>query len=282
MNLWAISDVHVGHADNRELLARLPACPGDWLILAGDVGETQEHLQRTIDVLGPKFERLVWVPGNHDLWTVDKAGEGLRGQDKYLSLVELGRRCGVLTPEDPYEPFPGNGAEVLLVPMFLLYDYSFAPPGYSPVQALAWAEEAGLVCADEHLLYPDPFPSRQAWCQQRLAYTEERLERERQGRPTVLINHFPLHPETAHTPRIPRFRIWCGTERTRDWHQRFDAQVVVTGHLHMPSTRFVDEVRFEEVSLGYPRERAHRPPRRSYLRQIWPDPGYDRGQVLRW
>jgi hypothetical protein len=54
-------------------------------------------------------------------------------------------------------------------------------------------------------------------------------------------------------PLVPRFGIWGGTLRTRDWHCRFRASVVVYGHLHIRCTREIDDVRFEEVSLGYPR-----------------------------
>lgn len=72
--------------------------------------------------------------------------------------------------------------------------------------------------------------------------------------PTVLINHFPLRKDLAWLPRIPQFVIWCGTERTSDWHRRFNARVVVSGHLHIRSTTHRDGVRFEEVSLGYPRQ----------------------------
>jgi hypothetical protein len=51
--------------------------------------------------------------------------------------------------------------------------------------------------------------------------------------------------------------------------------VAVYGHLHIPRTITVDGVRFEEVSLGYPREwRARgRPP--EPVRQILPAPGGD-------
>ena len=44
------------------------------------------------------------------------------------------------------------------------------------------------------------------------------------------------------------------TTRTADWHTRFRAEVAVYGHLHIPRTTHYDGVRFEEVSLGYPRE----------------------------
>jgi hypothetical protein len=52
----------------------------------------------------------------------------------------------------------------------------------------------------------------------------------------------------------PEFAQWCGTELTADWHLRFRAAAVVYGHLHIPRTTWHDGVRFEEVSVGYPRE----------------------------
>lgn len=51
---------------------------------------------------------------------------------------------------------------------------------------------------------------------------------------------------------------WCGTGQTADWHIRFHAQVVAYGHLHIPRTTDYDGGRFEEVSVGYPREWSKR------------------------
>lgn len=254
-NLWALSDLHVGHTENRQVIEELAGHPEDWLILAGDLGETVEQLQFVFEKLGPRFKRLVWVPGNHELWTVPREST-LRGAAKYMELVRLCREHGVLTPEDPYETLVCDGQRYLIAPLFLLYDYSFAPDSMSPQQALAWAREAGLECVDEHLLHPDPHPSREAWCQARCAYTEERLTAALAAHdgPSVLINHFPLRSEHAELPMIPRFRIWCGTRRTADWHLRFRAAAVVYGHLHIRKQRRLDGVRFEEVSLGYPRQ----------------------------
>jgi hypothetical protein len=63
-------------------------------------------------------------------------------------------------------------------------------------------------------------------------------------------------------------------ERTADWHRRFRAAAAVYGHLHIPLTLAIDGVRFDEVSLGYPREwksRAEQPPY-PVRRIIPPDP----------
>ena len=269
--LWAISDLHAGHADNRRVIEGLPAHPGDWLALVGDLGETEEELAFVLDTLGPRFARLIWVPGNHELWTYPKDSP-LRGEAKYQRMVDVCRARGVLTPEDPYAIWDSGAARYLIAPLFLLYDYSFAPDGMGVEQALDWAYEEGLYCADEFMLNPDPYPSRQAWCAARIQSTEARLQAAvaEHGLPTVLINHFPLVQEHAVLPLIPRFTIWCGTQRTQDWHRRFRAAAVVYGHLHIPKQRVLDDVRFFEVSLGYPRQWRYRPEVFTRLRQILP------------
>lgn len=93
----------------------------------------------------------------------------------------------------------------------------------------------------------------------------------------MLINHFPLRQDRQVLPRIPRFSVWCGTRRTETWPRRFRARVVVSGHLHIPRTRHLDGVRFEEVSFGYPRER--RPGRGidAWVRQVLPEPAPPEG-----
>ncbi|MEZ4237877.1 MAG: metallophosphoesterase [Myxococcota bacterium] len=266
VRVLGLSDLHVGHQPNRTTLEALPASPDDWLVIGGDVGESLAHLEWTLDLLLPRFSRLVWVPGNHELWTTGDPPVG--GVAKYERLVAACRERGVLTPEDPYEEVPGTG--LTMVPMFLLYDYSFGPEGYSPERAVAWAVEGGILCADESRLRPDPYPSREAWCEARLAYTRARLEALPPGASTILVNHWPLRLDLVRLFRIPRFVPWCGTRQTEDWHVRYGAEVVVSGHLHMRSTDWRDGVRFEEISLGYPRHYDGEKGAAGYVRQLWP------------
>lgn len=253
----------------------LPSHPNDWLVLGGDLGETLGHVRYVLETLAPRFARLVWVPGNHELWTTD---DGLGGVEKYEALVALCHEYGALTPEDPYESLHDGEATRLIVPMFTLYDYSFAPPGMLPEEALEWAFEEGLMCADERLIDPTPHASIEAWCAARCALTEVRVREALEALPathsgeTVLIDHFPLLEQVAELPAIPRFRIWCGTQRTRDWHVRFRAAAVVSGHVHIRRSRLIDGVRFDEVSLGYPRQWRRFAGTRAPLVQILPLP----------
>jgi predicted phosphodiesterase len=266
VKLWATSDLHVGYEDNRRAVDALEASPDDWLIVAGDTGESPAHLDIVLRTLTPRFAQIIWTAGNHDLWTPRTWPADRRGDAHYQRLVALCRRYGVLTPEDPYAVWPGDGPRTAIVPTFLLYDYSFRPD--EVVDPVAWAAETGVRCADEDLLAPDPYASREAWCHARVAETEARLAGIPEGTRIVLVNHFPLRRDHAILPRIPRFSIWCGTRLTEEWHRRYPLHVVVYGHLHLRQTRTLDDVRFEEVSLGYPRqwdvERGLRP----FLRQI--------------
>jgi 3',5'-cyclic AMP phosphodiesterase CpdA len=250
----------------------IAAHPSDWLALGGDVGEEADDLRFVLDELAPRFARILWVPGNHELWTLPSMDRAARGEAKYRELVEVCRMYGALTPEDPYPVFDDGRERHLVAPLFVLYDYSFCPQGQSPERARAWARETGVECTDEHLLHPDPYPSREAWCRARCDYTEQRLTEAVAGTScrSVLINHFPLLPQLAVLPLAPRFSIWCGTLRTRDWHRRFRASVVVYGHLHIRGVREIDNVRFEEVSLGYPRQWRHRHDASASLCQILP------------
>lgn len=268
MKLYAISDLHLSHPQNRLALAALPTYPDDWLIVAGDIGETETIFQEALNMLTARFAQVIWAPGNHDLWTFPTTTTELRGVAKYNQLVALCRAYGVHTPEDPYLVWHEHAAAYTLAPLFLLYDYSFRPEDVPLHQVVAWAEETGAVCVDEWLLHPDPFVSRAAWCAARCTLTEHRLCAVSPTRPLVLINHFPLLQELAVLPRIPRFTPWCGTQRTNDWHQRFPVDTVIYGHLHIRGSYIRNSVRFEEVSLGYPHDWDVHRGIQGYLREI--------------
>jgi 3',5'-cyclic AMP phosphodiesterase CpdA len=268
MRLLAISDLHLGHPVNRNCFDSIGESPEDWLVLAGDVGETEDHLAMAFDRLRPRFAQLIWVPGNHELWTTDRSADALRGEARYRKLVALARSFGVVTPEDPYPLWPVGDRPLAVVPIFALYDYTFRPDDVSAEMVLAWAAAKGVMCADEYLLHSAPHPDRAAWCRARVAVTEARLAALPDDCETVLINHFPLRQAHAHLPRVPRFAPWCGTRSTEMWHRRFRARAVVYGHLHIRRAFQEDGVQFHEVSLGYPRQWDQRKTISSYLRTV--------------
>ena len=101
----------------------------------------------------------------------------------------------------------GPEGPVVIAPLFLLYDYSFLPEGvWTKEEALAVAYETGVVCSDEMVLHPDPFPSREAWCHARVAETEQRLAERDPALPLVLVTHWPLTREPTLVLRYPAVR----------------------------------------------------------------------------
>jgi 3',5'-cyclic AMP phosphodiesterase CpdA len=263
--LLAISDLHVGYPENREFALSLrPEDPDDWLIVAGDVGEVFADVGFVLAKLADRFARVIWTPGNHELWTLPSDPVQLRGVARYEALVTVCRRFGVLTPEDEFPVWPGPDGPVTVAPLFTLYDYSFsfAPDGArTRADALSRARAVGITPADEGRLHADPYPSVEEWCHARAAASAARLTAV--TGPAVLVNHWPLLQAPVAALRHPEFAPWCGTELTARWHRLFPAIAVVYGHLHIPRTTSYDDVRFEEVSVGYPRQwqpRADAPP----------------------
>jgi hypothetical protein len=159
---------------------------------------------------------------------------------------------------------------VTVAPLFTLYDYSFhagsfhtriagagqaggpADPADGRPAALAAARKAGIKPVDEGRLHTDPYPSPAAWCQDLVTTAERRLAAV--DGPVVLVSHWPLVLDPVAALRHQEFAPWCGTTRTAGWHTRHQVVAAVHGHLHMPRTARYDGVRFEEVSVGYPRE----------------------------
>ena len=269
MRLWAISDLHLAVQTNRTALRALPARKEDWLVVAGDVCESPALFAEAMEFLAARFARVLWAPGNHELWLTGDGG-ARTSAEKYAALVAAARRAGVDTPEDPYPRWPGGGQVV--APLFTSFDYSFRPPGVAREAVLRWSAETRCVSADERLIRPDPFPRMDEWCAALCAATEQRLARDvPPDCATVLVSHYPLRRDLVHIPRIPRFAPWCGSVRTEQWHVRFRAVVAVSGHLHVRRTDLRDGTRFEEVSLGYARQWDSARGVAAYLRDVTPD-----------
>lgn len=244
--LLAISDLHVNHPDNRRVVDGLyPQDPGDHLIVAGDVCETVHDVIDTLATLRSRFARVIWCPGNHELWTPPHDPCDLRGVGRYDHLVDALREIDVVTPEDPYPVFDAPSGPVRIAPLMTLYDYSFRPRG--------GAEELPL--SDVAILHPDPYPGMAAWCHARVELSRKRLQETADPDiPFVLVNHYPLVQDPVDAVRLQGIAPWCGTRLTETWHRQFPVSAMVYGHLHIRRNMLIDRVHFSEVSLGYPRE----------------------------
>ena len=288
MRLYAISDLHLSFKGNRDALSDLDPhiYLNDGLIICGDVGEKAEHLDLAFKTATATFKQVFWVPGNHELYTMHSDADGPKGEDRYMACVKVAREWNVKTPEDDFVIWEGDGGPCIIALIFTLYDYSFRPEHISREDAVKWAEEEGVLAIDEILLHPHPYSTRDAWCEALCQRFENKLQdamAKNPGIPTILVNHWPLRQDLVKLWNIPRFSIWCGTIKTEQWHTKFNAKVVVSGHLHVRRTDWIDGVRFEECSLGYPRQWKEAEKMgcdiNQFLREILPGPAVPEGGI---
>ncbi|BBG96368.1 hypothetical protein Prudu_005156 [Prunus dulcis] len=70
LRVFVLSDLHTDYTENMEWVKCLPTVgyKNDVLIVAGDVAETYKNFIVTMSLLKDRFEHVLYVPGNHDLW----------------------------------------------------------------------------------------------------------------------------------------------------------------------------------------------------------------------
>ena len=257
--LLATSDLHVNRTENEAVVEDLhPTDPGDWLIVAGDVGDRIEHLRWTMSILAERFARVIWVPGNHELWTprdeeTDAVGAGaLRAPRRGLPLARgahpRGRVAGV-------GGRGRSGADLPAVPALRLL--VAGAPGHGRARRVArrstsparpaWSAPTSSSCPATRTRARRPgAPS--GWRSPGRGWRPARRDADGADQ--------PLAPDRASAagPAPPGVLALVRLGGDRPWHLEYDAAAVVYGHLHLPRTTWEDGVRFEEVSVGYPRE----------------------------
>lgn len=239
------------HRANRDALEQWAGHPEDTLILAGDCCESDVVFDVLLALLRPRFAALIWVPGNHELWS--QGDETRRGRAKYDAMVRVCERHGVATPEDGVVTWEGDGVRAAMALGWTGFDYSFVPDSVPVEGAVDWAREHGILCLDEFFLHPDPHPDRARWAEAQRESAVRAIEALPEDAVRIFVNHWPLRRDLVRIPRVPRFLPWCGSRATEQWHDRFHLDIVVSGHLHVRATDWRGRTRFEEVSLGYPR-----------------------------
>src|SRR5262249_61643601 len=70
MSIYCTSDLHADFGENWSLLEKLPDCQyqADTLIVAGDIADRADRIERTLELLRSRFGQVFYTPGNHELW----------------------------------------------------------------------------------------------------------------------------------------------------------------------------------------------------------------------
>ncbi|MFM0069042.1 metallophosphoesterase [Paraburkholderia aspalathi] len=238
MRVFALSDIHIDFPENSGWLESLSVLDyrDDILILAGDISDSLARLRWCFDTLVRRFRRVLYVPGNHDLWVIREGGTDSFG--KFRLVCELAQACGVSTG-------PEQLGNMSIVPLLSWYDYSFGPPGeqilatWMDFQACVWP--AGFGMADV------------------TAYFLKLNETTVTGYSGAVITFSHFLPRIDLMPRFipPAHRLVypvLGTSRLDQQIRRIGACIHVYGHSHVNRKVDIDGITYINNALGYPHE----------------------------
>jgi predicted phosphodiesterase len=243
MRVFAVSDLHLDYAPNREWLEQLSshAYKDDVLVLAGDISDKLPLLSSGFQTLAERFNTVLYVPGNHDLWI---SRDGMRNSfEKFEAVRETAMHHGVRMT-------PFRHGDLAIVPMLGWYDYSFgAPDGFLKG---AWADYRACRWPEGY----DDAAITHFFTERNPAASAPELEG---ARNIITFSHFlpridlmPDHIPSRHRKIYPVL----GSSILETQLRALGSSMHVYGHSHVNRHVTLDGVTYINNAFGYPAE-AH-------------------------
>lgn len=122
MRVFATSDLHVDYEQNAKWVVALSRHDfrNDILVLAGDISDSLDAVATTLTALADRFRKVLYVPGNHELWVV-RDPKLKSSSEKLREVFAIAENCGAST-----RPF--QSPKLSIIPLLGWYDYSFGEP----------------------------------------------------------------------------------------------------------------------------------------------------------
>ncbi|HET6977739.1 MAG TPA: metallophosphoesterase [Pyrinomonadaceae bacterium] len=232
MRLFATSDLHTDYKENFRWLQELSDTEyrDDVLIVAGDVSDRLEIIRETLLLLRSKFRQLLFTPGNHELWV---RGENTNSLEKFQLILDLCNELGIETK-------PVRLENLWVVPLFSWYDGVYEP------KMTAWADFHFCKWPADTAPLADYF----------LRLNEPHLKS--YDAPVITFSHFI--PRSDLLPPKEYLRIsWlshvsvCAALDSQI--RQLNSRVHICGHTHTTFDRTIDDVRYVQNAVKYPKER---------------------------
>jgi predicted phosphodiesterase len=267
MRIFALSDIHVDFELNMHWLGKLSSCDyiNDTLILAGDVCDEIDRLQKALSILRAKFANIFFVPGNHDLWLRRK--ECNDSIEKFRLILELCREIDIKTvPEKITESNSNNG--VWIIPLFSWYMKPEDGRGSLFIQKPG--EDPSLpMWSDNHYIKWPVLNDYKTIADYFLKMNEKYIHK-KYDLPVITFSHFLPREEMmfsedrkkdlvrlAKFDRNPSFNFSrvAGCSKIDEQIRQLGSTIHIYGHQHRNKDRLIDNVRYISHCLGYPHER---------------------------
>jgi predicted phosphodiesterase len=239
MRVFALSDIHVDYEVNARWVAGLSTAEyrDDVLILAGDVSDSLKLLRWTLTALAARFRKVLYVPGNHDLWVIR---DGLRHSsfDKFEQVRDAVEQSGA-SMQDFHED------NLRIVPLLSWYDYSFGSP----------SSELRDMWMDYHAcLWPHGLRAGD------VARHFEKLNRSAPltgGGMLISFSHFLPRMDLLPQPVSKQGQVLypvLGSARLDEQVRALGSAIHVYGHSHVNQRVHVSGITYVNNAFGYPRE----------------------------
>ena len=237
MRVLAISDLHTDFRQNLQLVEQISesSYKDDALIVAGDIADNIEVINRTLSLLRSRFKMVFYTPGNHELWVRNEE------HDSIEKLFRILRLCDSLDVQTR----PSRVNNVWVVPMFSWYDPAFDTEG-SDSELEGWA--------DFHFC-KWPQEARQVF---EYFFSLNLPSIKRYDGPTISFSHFLPRIELL-PPRVNlKFKGLpkvAGCKILESQIRELKSVTHVFGHSHINRDCVIDGIRYVQNALSYPKER---------------------------
>jgi predicted phosphodiesterase len=238
MRVFAVSDIHIDYQENKNWLLDLSTTDyrEDILILAGDVSDKLELLEQCFRSLTIKFLKVLFVPGNHELWV---SRDGISSSiKKYQHIRELADACDVSMQ-------PLHYGTLSIVPLLSWYDFSFGAPGAKLLDT--WIDFRACIWPDQ--LQPQDVTK----------YFLEKNERHLAVTNNTVISFSHFLPRIDLMPSyIPQAYHYLypvlGSELLENQIRALKPDIHIYGHSHVNRYLTMDGIQYINNAFGYPSE----------------------------
>ena len=281
MKVYVISDVHSDYPENLEWVKKHCAAtsrPHDILIVAGDVSDDLSILRETLEPLTTSYGQVFYTPGNHELWV--RRAE--RGQyDSLTKLHKIQDLCNDLGVHTAPVKLPSG---IWIVPIWSWYhadwDKELDIPNSLSIEkvmmdyhACSWTSEPTLKASGDDSLAQyfdalnDPnFKNILSTIQEEREAAKKagngKLSTTKHNAPVVIsFSHFLPFQELLPEKRMlhyPNLAKAAGSDYLGARVAALSPDCHIFGHTHFTQDQTINNTRFVQWPLGYPRDQKMR------------------------
>jgi Icc-related predicted phosphoesterase len=236
VRVFAVLDIHIDYDSNREWLGALSVTDyrDDLLILGGDVSDSLQRLEWCLKTLVKRFRKVLFVPGNHELWVIRDAPDR-QSLEKFQRVNNAVENSGAIM-----NVFHCGSLSV--VPLLAWNDYSLGEP-----RRTRWMDY--YACRRPGEFEPSNITSHF------LPMNEPALTAH--NTTVISFSHFlprvDLMPAFIPTNKKVLYPV-LGTHRLETQIKRLMPDIQVYGHCHVNRKVNIDGVSYVNNAFGYSHE----------------------------